>query len=536
MPGAIIHWSDKVRLATVKMWSSWFPSRELTHKAFQRLVGPTLILITIWGLFLRIYYGGVQSFWIDESFSVNAAIGIMQDGTPHLASGVSYWRGALHTYPMSLFMWLGSHTEFSARLPSMLLGTATIPVVFFIGQRVAGTAVGLAAAALIAFADIEIAWSRQARMYQQLQFFTMLSLYGYMRAFVTPSARSVLLTVLAICGAIASHILGFLIPIILGLHFVIVRLSQVRRLKDILSLSQPHYLIIGIIAFIGVYVSASAEEAVSGIGGYSVNYMIAYLRYLQIAFPLVLYLGTVGLLIWLRYRTLESVLMLLAMIVPMYLLSFHVKLLHYRYLYMVMPVLFVGLPVALSVLPELLRLSTYSWVRPTIVIIGTLLALTSGSFTLAPKINYYLDPLSPQPNFKTAYSVVSAGLQVDDVIVDSWPSIGQLYLPRPADYWPVFSLSGMDKNHCPLAEGEREIYGNALCLHSAASLKEVVDDHARGWMIVDPTAWHKLPQPTRTYISNNLTLLEYGTQFRPLADVRVYTWKSAQSAQPQQTH
>ena len=75
------------------------------------VVGLALFVITVWGFFLRIYDGGVQSLWVDEGTSLTAALGILEDGTPHLASGVSYWRAPLHTYLISAAVGLGPYRE-----------------------------------------------------------------------------------------------------------------------------------------------------------------------------------------------------------------------------------------------------------------------------------------------------------------------------------------------------------------------------------------------------------------------------------------
>ena len=53
-----------------------------------------------------------------------------------------------------------------ARLPSLLAGTATIPLVFLVGDRTVGRRAGLVAAALVALSPFMIYYSAEARGYQ----------------------------------------------------------------------------------------------------------------------------------------------------------------------------------------------------------------------------------------------------------------------------------------------------------------------------------------------------------------------------------
>ena len=64
--------------------------------------------------------------------------------------------------PGCSLQWGGDSTVL-VRLPSLVLGTAAIPVVFLLGRRVAGTRVGLFAAAILALSPFAIFYSTEAR-------------------------------------------------------------------------------------------------------------------------------------------------------------------------------------------------------------------------------------------------------------------------------------------------------------------------------------------------------------------------------------
>src|SRR3990167_4049346 len=151
---------------------------DLKDKYLQALLG-----ITILGFILRIYSLSSQSIWMDESFSMNAAYEILEKGIPLLDSGAFYGLGyLLHLYLMAFFILLFPDV-WGARFLSVIFGTLTIPLAYYFAKTVfdetfseKGSNKGFLFAVIIAFSTIEIAWSRQARMYSQLQFFFLLSL------------------------------------------------------------------------------------------------------------------------------------------------------------------------------------------------------------------------------------------------------------------------------------------------------------------------------------------------------------------------
>jgi len=434
----------------------WLTLPEIHWSLRRWAVGLSLLTIVVWGFFLRVYGAGVQSLWVDEGTSLTAALGILEDGTPHLLSGVSYWRAPLNTYLISAALFFGPNDELTARMPAILFGTASIIMAFLLGRRLGGTSVGIASAALVAFAEIEITWSRQARMYQQLQFFTLLTLYTYLMALQQRSRKWVMATGISACGVAASHVLGFLIVFAIYLHFAFVRLSQVRSKQDLRSLMRPKYLLLVLVGIGVVIVSEWTQDAVSRSLSGGSSFLDDYLVYLQSNFRFVFFLGSVGLVVWLPYRPREFLVVLLAIALPLYFVSFHGNIPAFRYLYLVLPLLLIGFPLALLSVPRFLGLARFRWVGPGLVLAGTLLAVSGSAFTIMPKTHYYLGNFAPQPDFKAGYTEVSAQLRPSDVIIDAWPTLGRFYLGRASDYWPVFSTGASQTNNCLVAGGGSE--------------------------------------------------------------------------------
>ena len=70
----------------------------------------------------------------------------------------------------------------TVRLPSLILGTATIPLVYLLGRQVAGPAAGLVAAAIVALSPFALFYSVEARAYATMMFLVAASSLALLRA------------------------------------------------------------------------------------------------------------------------------------------------------------------------------------------------------------------------------------------------------------------------------------------------------------------------------------------------------------------
>ena len=135
----------------------------------------SLIVLIIIGFILRFYKLNIQSLWIDEGFSINAATQTLKYFYPKLESGFVYSGSLLNTYLIAFFIKIFKDLIFAPRLVSVIFGILSIIVTFYFGKEIYNKKIGLIAALFVTFSSIEIAWSRQARMYAQFQFFYLLS-------------------------------------------------------------------------------------------------------------------------------------------------------------------------------------------------------------------------------------------------------------------------------------------------------------------------------------------------------------------------
>jgi 4-amino-4-deoxy-L-arabinose transferase-like glycosyltransferase len=116
--------------------------------------------ITALAAFLRAYSVGAPSLWLDEALSVDIA---------HL-SWSTLWVSAYDVIPplyyslVKLALFLGE-SEAIIRLPGVIAGTLTIPVMYGIGRLTFGPKAGIAAALVLAVSNVHVDFSQDARMY-----------------------------------------------------------------------------------------------------------------------------------------------------------------------------------------------------------------------------------------------------------------------------------------------------------------------------------------------------------------------------------
>jgi mannosyltransferase len=150
-----------------------FQERPIFH--FGLLTGITLLAAV-----LRFYKLGQWSFWIDEIFTIDRAL-------THYGNIESLFRNIppyTNWVPTSVIMTaevlnrLGV-SEWTSRLTSALIGTLSIPVLYFPLKNIFNRQVTLIALLLLAISPWHIEWSQNARFYTSLLLFSSLALFAF---------------------------------------------------------------------------------------------------------------------------------------------------------------------------------------------------------------------------------------------------------------------------------------------------------------------------------------------------------------------
>jgi 4-amino-4-deoxy-L-arabinose transferase-like glycosyltransferase len=111
----------------------------------------------------------------------------------------------LHYVLAWLSVQLGGDDTILVRLPSLILGTAIVPLVFLLGRRVGDVRAGLLAALLMALSPFAIWYSDEARAYAPMMFLVALSTLALLRALDGGGRRWWVVYALSACAALWTH-------------------------------------------------------------------------------------------------------------------------------------------------------------------------------------------------------------------------------------------------------------------------------------------------------------------------------------------
>ncbi len=532
----------------------------MTYFKFGRLKNClAIIVLLIIGFLIRFNDLGAQSFWFDETISSIAAIAILEKGSPVFSSGHLYSRGILNTVSIAASFKIFGINEFAGRLPSVLFGTLMILLVYLIGLKWGNKRIGIIAAILVTFSIWEIAWSRQARMYQQLQFFYILSLYLFYEFVTNKNLKNGFLVFFSVLCAIMSHVFAYALIVVFLIYMLVSILKEQRSLGNIWNRTFALLVLILISSLALSYYMGVIQSVMNT----DINYYDTYIYLLKNDLGLFLFIAVPGGTVLVNKDWKKGLLLISALLIPLYFIFFHVLLLGTRYLYFVIPILFILIGFFLDFIADYMGHSL-SEIRDslmqkkvcqdnttknvaaniirmfrdilniknpyrkilnadTIIILFLLIAMyLSPAFTFTPNEEYNLGVNAPQSNFKDAYMYVNENMQADDVIVSAWTAPSQFYLGK-SDYWLAFNVVGKGPESFLMGNSTRDIYTNATAIFDVDGLKEVVEQNERGWIVVDRLGWYKLRPSMRQFIAENLTTYVNSGQRNA---VNVYGWEN----------
>ncbi|MGZ4230066.1 MAG: glycosyltransferase family 39 protein [Solirubrobacteraceae bacterium] len=162
--------------------------------------------IVVIGAAIRFSTLDQQSFWLDEA----TTWGIVSHGLGHVLSTVPKTESTPPLYYVLVWLWaqVFGTGEVGLRSFSALCGTATIPVMWAVGRRLASERIGLVAALITAVNPLLFWYSQEARTYALLVLLSALSLLAFLRALSQPS-RGRLLAWGTVCAlTVLAHYFG----------------------------------------------------------------------------------------------------------------------------------------------------------------------------------------------------------------------------------------------------------------------------------------------------------------------------------------
>jgi mannosyltransferase len=201
-------------------------ARSLVNGLGQPLEGPLpttrvkwllLLLITCLAGALRTVQLTARGFNLDEGFSIFLA---QTSGSNFIGS---IWRSELNMalYYALLRLWMQfGHSELVIRLFSVLLATATVPTVYFLGKRLFDGRTGLVASLLLTVHPFHFALAQSARSYALVILMASLASLFFLRGLGHPSVGNWTAYVLFAAAAVYSHFFGLLVIVAHGVSLL----------------------------------------------------------------------------------------------------------------------------------------------------------------------------------------------------------------------------------------------------------------------------------------------------------------------------
>jgi mannosyltransferase len=186
---------------------------------------PLAVLILL-AAALRLATLDLQSFWYDEAFTPVHVLHTSLSATLHAVVHTE------NTPPLwYLIAWLDVRVlgdgALALRLPSALAGIATVPVVWAIGQQLAGRRTALIAAALVAVNPLFVWYSQEARVYALFVLVSALAMLCFVRAAREPTRGR--MAAFAVSGSLALLTHYFAVFLLIGMALWLLRERSSRR-------------------------------------------------------------------------------------------------------------------------------------------------------------------------------------------------------------------------------------------------------------------------------------------------------------------
>ena len=470
-----------------------------------------IALLIVAGGWLRFASLGRLSFWADEFPHAIAGRALIHDGRPTLPSGREYRRALAHTVVVAASMRAAGENETGARLPSAIVGLATIPAVWLVLRRRFGEQAALAAAAIMTVMPLHVAHSRSARSYVLFVVAYGAAAMLGARALLTGSRRDVLLAVGAFAAAIHLQVLAvvLLAPLLLQAVWLWRRAEgrdRTRRVRALLILCTASAVAMGVT----LVVPGLRDEAIrlleKGVPGLRLDPGI-HLRTLANLFGGVSWWAWIPLapagIVGLRRAGRPGIILAIHLVVPAVLFtvlfdSTSGRGAGTRYLIHLLPFVAAVAGVGIAEVLRLLRMPrakapndarTDVVTASIVAVLGAILVVQGSTTAWRIPSEKHPSEIIPRPNWNAAGAVIRA---------EGSPGDGVLTTSPFALSWPTGRCGGwlrIPAAAAPFLVDGRDIYCGSALIPDEAALRGYLAQHRRGWIVADPRQWPTLVDP-----------------------------------------
>jgi len=476
----------------------------------------SLALLFIWAFFLRCYHLGETSIWMDEGYSINAAMSIWQKGWPILDSGRYYLGGIIYHYLLAGLYGISGGNIFGMRLLSVIIGMAGSGVLFKTAQKITrSNQASIWTLLLYWFGYWQIAWSRQIRMYELTMLFLWLSVYFFWQVIEKGKDKwkKILVSLTFLVLATLCHPVVLLVgPVYLLIFWLF--FPDPKSKKSITIWLLGLVLLWQIIGYFTIYRNLTLFYLIKN--NLSLNfYLPSFLEFIGNSYLWQSVLSLIA-VVWFiieNKHSRQTWFLALTYLFPLTIFCFFFRTLIFRYLFVFTPALLILNGMFITEILAEIKKKNVAYLS-----IATLFALMiySGELVVWPKTFYKLESnpenssktylsYTPQPNFATAYQTMRAQLAANDAVVSAYPHLTKILLGQPG-YWLKFDYIGAEKSDYYVDSNNREYYVNAETINNLDQLKEL-NQIKTVFIIYDRMARDRLDGATLDWIEKNGHLL-----------------------------
>lgn len=305
-----------------------------------------LCILTLGGI-LRFYHLATKSLWYDEILTTSAAV----KNTVYVLKGKYTVHPPLH-YLITHFFLIIKQNDYFARLPSAIFGFLCLWMVYKCGKILFGYKEGLIAAFLMAVIPAHIAYSQEARMYTQMIFLSMVTLFFTLKILENKSFKYFLLFSIATVLNLYTHYSAFMV-LGIELPFIIFSLCWNGRKWRHLGYFSVSLLMLFILYLPQIYkLSKLSAEYIGGgtsfinraiVNVFNLNAFFDFYTHVKLLLGTIVFFITIAIIGSLKDRLKEILLLMWWIVAPFIFISV-VKIKHfytYRYLLFISPVLII---------------------------------------------------------------------------------------------------------------------------------------------------------------------------------------------------
>ncbi|MEA2106065.1 MAG: glycosyltransferase family 39 protein [Bacteroidota bacterium] len=534
-----------------------------------------ILLITLGAFFIRIYRVGFLSVWLDEYMHINPALDIL-NGREISESDIN---GIFLTWVVTLFFKIFGISELVARIPSVLFGAATIPLIYYFTKKLYNRSIGIMASTFAAFSLYLICWSRIARNYASFGFSYILLLIVIWLTFNSIhknqnktgfwyqnniNSRYLLILPIVFIFSLINHQLTFFALFGLSIYILINAIVKIvrktpKRFTNIYAILS-YFIILGLIIFFTPALLDKVARPILGIllperiinwilpdWSYIIGKLkssdeafksfIVYFNVLKSDFSIIYYLGFLGIIssFFIRGKKQEAIYLFSMFVVPFLLMSFI-----FRdpstpnYIYYIYPIFLIYISIFIYFFVKYFLKKIFSY---------NLLSKRSFNHFILLLIILFIFIAIPRKEIKSLITTKKHGQVVkkelfynryidwksvcnqikpyvnkEDVILSTWPSATNFYLNRNNSVW--FRQRVYDTKLKKYVNRKTTNQKN-----SAYTLQELINtykENQRGWLFADYYFHNIFTDPkARDFVIQNMN---YHFNIDNDGEIKVFSW------------